>query len=97
MNKGYKVLLTYGPDEPWWFFDDWHKLIQQEWYFQTQKEAISKYFMEFKKISQRYDYVLEHPPYQAAFWNKHEVYYCEPCADYVQYYQGLLLLSLKDN
>lgn len=88
----YQVIVMYGDNEPWWFFEDWQKDIQKEQTFEDFAEA--KAFYEEAWLTLRHEKAnLEAKPnYLCAFWNKEDDRWCEECGDYITQYTGLALL-----
>ncbi|WP_088815829.1 MULTISPECIES: DUF1033 family protein [Listeria] len=89
----WKVLLTTGDYEPWWFFEEWEENIVSSFTFEKKEEAFSKY----REIAQQL--ILDYP-HQAlkkdvlfAAWNEDEIAYCEDCEDDIQTFHGLILME----
>lgn len=89
----YQVITMYGDNEPWWFFDDWEKDIQEIQYFQSKEEAISLFNQFYKEYKAKYPFSKPKEQYLIAFWNEDEVRYCEECEEDLQQYKGILLLK----
>ena len=84
----FKVIETVGQDEPWWFFDDWEKMIVSTEVFSTLEEA----YESFKKHEAR----LAKGESAVAFWTKEEKEYCVSCECDVQVFHGLILVDEKN-
>lgn len=92
----YYVLRTEGPDEPWWFFEDWEKSIQTCYGFSTFAQAKAKYIDLYQQLAKQYPKERVKDPYMAAFWQEGEFVYCEDCDDELQKYHGLLILDARE-
>lgn len=89
----YQVITMYGDSEPWWFFDDWKKDIEEEKVFDYLKEA-EKYYIEQREILlSTYEHVNIKGKYLSAFWNDGDERWCEDCEEELQQYKGLALLK----
>lgn len=93
----YHVLLTEGPDEPWWFFENWEEQVVEGYTFRTFAQAKAKYIDWYGELEKKYPHVKTKDPYMAAFWQEGEYYYCEECSDDLQCYHGLLILDTRQD
>lgn len=89
----YQVIVMYGDNEPWWFFDDWEEDIIDTYTYESFAEAKQKYQELSTELKAQYDEMKERANYLAAFWNKNDVAFCEDCDEDLQQYKGLLLLK----
>lgn len=89
----YQVIILYGDNEPWWFFDGWLDDIIEEYSFETFEEANTCYIDLFKNFEKDYELHKEKPDFLTAFWNEGEYKFCTDCDDDLQQYRGLMLLK----
>jgi len=89
----YQVVIMYGDNEPWWFFEDWQNDIKEEYAFADLKAAEQFYETKWLELNPHFTNLKSHPNYQAAFWNESDERWCEECDDYLQQYTGLALLK----
>ncbi|MFD2729606.1 DUF1033 family protein [Enterococcus camelliae] len=89
----YQVITMYGDNEPWWFFEDWRKDIDEEHVFRSLEEAERCYQKQWTKLREQYKHIYARANYLSAFWNETEVRWCEECDDDLQQYKGLALLK----
>ncbi|MFV0560142.1 MAG: DUF1033 family protein [Enterococcus sp.] len=89
----YQVVMMYGDNEPWWFFEDWQQEIEAEVSFQTFEEAQKFYTKQWQQICTHYTYINAKPNFLCAFWNTEELRWCEECDDDLQQYKGIALLK----
>lgn len=89
----YQVILTYGENEPWWFFEDWQEDIIEEKNFEDFSSAKTYFEEVMSTLTQQYAKERMKPPLLAAFWNEGETVYCEDCDEDLQAYKGLMLLK----
>ena len=89
----YQVIVMYGDNEPWWFFEEWQDDIVEEHEFECLEEAVTYYLQKWKEISSDYTYTNAKPNYLAAFWNEGDERWCEECDEDLQQYVGLALLK----
>ncbi len=89
----YQVVIMYGDNEPWWFFEDWQNDIKEEYTFTDLNAAEQFYETKWLELSPNFTHLKSHPNYQAAFWNERDERWCEECDDYLQQYTGLVLLK----
>ncbi|MGC6768368.1 DUF1033 family protein [Enterococcus sp. LJL128] len=89
----YQVILMYGDNEPWWFFEEWRDDIIEEKTFDCLDEAAAYYIEKWQEISSKYTYTNAKPNYLSAFWNDGDERWCEECDDDLQQYMGLALLQ----
>lgn len=87
----YQVILMEGPNEPWWFFDNWQDDIVWQEDFPNLSLARKCYRKKYQELVIKYAHLTEKANYQVAFWNDDEFYYCEDCADDLQLFHGLLI------
>lgn len=92
-NSMYQVILTYGENEPWWFFEDWQEDIIEEKKFEDFSSAKTYFEEVMSTLKQQYAKERMKPPLLAAFWNEGETVYCEDCDEDLQAYKGLMLLK----
>ena len=50
----FKVIETAGQDEPWWFFDDWEKMIVSTEEFSSLKEAKNSFQQHEARLAANY-------------------------------------------
>ena len=89
----YQVVVMYGDNEPWWFFEGWQSDIQEAFTFATFSEAQSFYEQKWQEIREEYSYINAKSNFMTAFWNEEDERWCEECDDYLQQYIGLALLK----
>jgi len=89
----YQVVVMYGDNEPWWFFEGWQSDIQEVFTFATFSEAQSFYEQKWQEIREEYSYINAKSNFMTAFWNEEDERWCEECDDYLQQYIGLALLK----
>ena len=89
----YQVIVMYGDNEPWWFFEGWQADIQEAFTFASFAEAQSFYEEKWHEIRKEYSYINAKTNFMTAFWNEDEERLCEECDDYLQQYIGLALLK----
>ncbi|KAF1300582.1 MULTISPECIES: DUF1033 family protein [Enterococcus] len=89
----YQVIMMYGDNEPWWFFEDWRKDIVREASFATFEEAQAFFEHEWYLQKDQFSQVNGKQNYLFAFWNEGDERWCEECDDYLQQYTGLALLK----
>lgn len=89
----YQVIVMYGDNEPWWFFDEWQNDIQETFTFDTFEEAQQFYENRWVELNQEYSYINAKHNFLTAFWNEGEERWCEECDDDLQQYKGLALLD----
>lgn len=89
----YQVVIMYGDNEPWWFFEDWQAVVTEEYTFNDLTAAEQFYENKWLELSPHFSNLKSHPNYQAAFWNESDERWCEECDDYLQQYTGLALLK----
>ena len=87
----YQVILMDGPNEPWWFFENWQDDIIWEQSFATLQDARKCYREKYQELAMKYSNIREKNLYQVAFWDNSELYYCDDCDDETQLYHGLLI------
>lgn len=91
----YQVIVMYGDNEPWWFFEDWQADIEEAVAFQSLESAQAFYKEQWIKLKSQYTYINAKSNFLSAFWNEGDERWCEECDDDLQQYKGLALL--KDN
>lgn len=89
----YQVITMYGDNEPWWFFDEWQKDIEEKKVFDYLKEAEEYYIEKRELLLSTYEHVNIKGRYLAAFWNDGDERWCEDCEEELQQYKGLALLK----
>lgn len=89
----YQVIIMYGDNEPWWFFEDWQEDIESKKEFTSLEEAEYYYIQKWQEISATYEYINTKANYLAAFWNDGDERWCEECDEDLQQYKGLALLK----
>ncbi|WEG72952.1 DUF1033 family protein [Vagococcus intermedius] len=89
----YQVIVMYGENEPWWFFEDWELDIVEEDIFDNLIEAKACYREKFAKLHKEYSMIKEKSDYLTAFWEADDLRYCEECDEDLQLYKGLMLLK----
>ncbi|WP_288745721.1 DUF1033 family protein [uncultured Enterococcus sp.] len=89
----YQVIIMYGDNEPWWFFEEWRNDIDEEYAFRSLEEAEACYQKQWAKLREHYTHIYTRPNYLSAFWNEGEERWCEECDDDLQQYKGLALLK----
>ncbi|WP_430610961.1 DUF1033 family protein [Enterococcus sp. DIV0876] len=89
----YQVVVMYGDNEPWWFFEGWQSDIQEAFTFATFNEAKSFYENKWQEIRSDYSYINAKSNFMTAFWNEEDERWCEECDDYLQQYIGIALLK----
>ena len=50
----FKVIETAGQDEPWWFFDDWEKMIVSTEEFSSLEEAKNSFQQHEARLAANY-------------------------------------------
>lgn len=88
----YQVIQTKGTDEPWWFFENWKRMIQHVTEVETLDEAVSTYHELSEIFAQQYAHHREKDG-TLAYWNDDETEFCGPCDDDLQVYHGLLVMQ----
>jgi hypothetical protein len=89
----YKIIKTYGANEPWWFFEDWREEIVSVQEFDTFEKAICAFRKEWKTLEASTDEVNSKKNFLSAFWKKDDLVWCEECDEDLQQYHGLMLLE----
>ncbi|MDN6733958.1 MAG: DUF1033 family protein, partial [Tetragenococcus koreensis] len=89
----YQVITMYGDNEPWWFFEEWEKDIEEETSFLSLDDAIQFFQEKWDLICKNYTYINSKTNFLSAFWNDGEERWCEECDDDLQQYKGLALLE----
>lgn len=89
----YQVIKMYGDVEPWWFMDDWKKDIIQVKEFENYYDALRYYKEEWQTLSQSLPSFVSKSSIMTAFWDKTEQRWCEECAEDLQQYHSLALLT----
>ncbi|MGK0552390.1 DUF1033 family protein [Enterococcus faecalis] len=89
----YQVIMMYGDNEPWWFFEDWQEDIIEEQTFTSLAAAEAYYFKKWQEQSAKFTYINTKPNYLSAFWNDDDERWCEECDEDIQQYYGLALLK----
>ena len=89
----YQVIVMYGDNEPWWFFEEWQEDILEKDEFDCLDEAVAYYVKKWQEVSSKYTYTNVKPNYLAAFWNDEDERWCEECDESLQQYLGLALLK----
>lgn len=89
----YQVILMYGDNEPWWFFEEWANDIVKQEQFATIEQAKSYYQQAYEQLTMHYTHHQTKPNFLAAFWNQDEKRWCEECNADLQQYKGLALLK----
>lgn len=89
----YQVIVMYGDNEPWWFFEDWQKDIQKEQVFENFTDAKAFYEEVWLSLRHKKMNMEAKPNYLCAFWNDEDDRWCEECGDYITQYTGLVLLK----
>ncbi|WP_433742520.1 DUF1033 family protein [Falsibacillus pallidus] len=93
MSTSWKVILTKGENEPWWFFEGWEKDIVSEYSFEEKHEALIFFHEKLKSLQNEYPHIRQKNDSMAAFWHEEEKEFCEACDDDLQTYHGLLLMQ----
>lgn len=89
----YQVIILYGDNEPWWFFEDWQEDIVEEKEFDSLAQAECYYVKKWQELSSSYTYINTKANYLTAFWNEGDERWCEECDEDLQQYKGLALLK----
>lgn len=89
----YQVIVMYGDNEPWWFFEDWQEDIEEEMTFDCLEDAEVYYIKKWREFSSVYTFMNTKPNYLAAFWNDGDERWCDECDEDLQQYKGLALLE----
>lgn len=89
----YQVVIMYGDNEPWWFFEDWRQDIKSESTFDTLEDAQAYYKQQWEQLQEEYSQINARPNYLCAFWNEGDERWCEECDDDLQQYLGIALLQ----
>lgn len=89
----YKVIYMVADYEPWWKFDGWEQMIQQQKTYTTIEEAQQALQAEVLKMRTTYDNEqVKEGMY--AFWREGDMHYCEACEDDAQIYHGLFIKKI---
>ena len=86
----FKVIETAGHDEPWWFFEDWEKMIVSTEEFDEIEEALCAYQALYQNFEDNYPEKREKGSCCVAFWNTVETDYCVPCECDLQIFHGIM-------
>lgn len=89
----YQVIIMYGDNEPWWFFEEWQEDIVEEKEFDSLAQAECYYIKKWQELSSSYTYINTKANYLAAFWNDGDERWCDECDEDLQQYKGLALLK----
>lgn len=92
----FKVIETAGYDEPWWFFDDWKKMIIASEEFEQLKDAIQSFQLHAERLQHQYPEKREKGATAIAFWTEKEMDYCVSCECDVQLFHGLIVVDEND-
>ena len=92
----FKVIETVGQDEPWWFFDDWEKMIVSTEVISTLEEAYESFKKHEARLESNYPEKRAKGESAVAFWTKEEQDYCVSCECEVQLFHGLILVDEKN-
>ena len=92
----FKVIETVGQDEPWWFFDDWEKMIVSTEVFSTLEEAYESFTKHEARLAANYPEKREKGSCCVAFWNTSETDYCVPCECDLQIFHGIIIVDEKN-
>ena len=80
----FKVIETAGHDEPWWFFEDWEKMIVSTEEFDEIEEALYAYQTLYQKFEKIYP-------------EKREKGSCSvPCECDLQIFHGIMIVDEKN-
>ncbi len=89
----YQVIVMYGDNEPWWFFEDWRQDIRSQAEFTDAVEAKAFYKKEWQRLAKEFPNSSAKANFLSAFWKEADERWCEECDDYIQQYTGLALLK----
>ncbi|MEG1503853.1 MAG: DUF1033 family protein [Enterococcus sp.] len=89
----YQVIMMYGDNEPWWFFEDWQRDIQTTATFDDLEAAVAYYEYQWNELKNKNTYSNAKHNYLSAFWTEEDERWCEECDDYLQQYWGIALLK----
>lgn len=89
----YQVIKMYGDCEPWWFLDGWEKDITDVWEFSNYEDALLFYKEEYQEFKEQFPKINCKWSAMSAFWNTDDLRWCEECAEDLQQYHSLLILS----
>ena len=89
----YCVIEMYGKDEPWWFFDDWEKMIVSTEEFSSLEEANNSFQQHEARLAANYPEKRSKGASAIAFWDEKEQDYCVACECDVQIFHGLILVD----
>lgn len=92
----FKVIETVGQDEPWWFFDDWEKMIVSTEVFSTLEEALESFKKHGARLESNFPEKRAKGESAVAFWTEEEQDYCVSCECDVQIFHGLILVDEKN-
>ena len=68
----YQVVIMFGDNEPWWFFENWEDDIEIEESFDSFEEAQAEYEKKWLTIKNQYEYINAKSNFLSAFWNDGE-------------------------
>lgn len=89
----YTVTVTKGPNEPWWKDEESSDKILYVKEYDTLEEAKCCYREFYNILGQHFESIKEQNEFQSAFFNFGEMICCYECADDVQLYYGLEMIS----
>ena len=69
----FKVIETAGQDEPWWFFDDWEKMIVSTEEFSSLEEAKNSFQQHEARLASNYPEKRSKGTSAIAFWDEKEM------------------------
>ena len=92
----FKVIETAGHDEPWWFFEDWEKMIVSTEEFDEIEDALCAYQALYQNFEDNYPEKSEKGSCCVAFWNTSETDYCVPCECDLQIFHGIMIVDEKN-
>lgn len=89
----YQVIVMYGDNEPWWFFEDWQADIKSEQLFVSFEEAKLAYEQLWFQFHAQYPCFKGYANYLCAFWDEKDLRFCEECDEDLQQYTGIAILQ----
>ncbi|MCL2676423.1 MAG: DUF1033 family protein [Streptococcaceae bacterium] len=89
----YRVIVMYGLNEPWYFFDDWKKDITEIFEFEDFYPALKCYKAQWLEMSHSHSEYTSRDDLTTAFWELGDEEWCDECGEMIQHYHGLALLE----
>lgn len=93
MADYYVVVVAKSEAEAWFFFEGWAQQVVQHDCFLSLIEAEQYLAALRQQMALQYPYVQNQGAYLWSYWTLAERHYCEACADDVQVFHNICLLT----